>query len=80
MGLTRKASPAAALNPATYELDIPKLPDEVRERFPPMAQWQEQWERWWFQLRDQLRQEHEAMEAEIRILNDRLSAVENNPE
>jgi len=52
--MTRKSAPA---DPVPLQLPdrLPRLPDEIKQRFPSMAAWEQEMETWYDQLKQALR-------------------------
>jgi hypothetical protein len=54
MSLTRKSAPPDQ-GPVDLPDRLPRIPDEVKSRFPSMADWESELDNWWLSVRTALR-------------------------
>ncbi len=81
MALTRKPSQQSAVSgAATLPDEMPKLPDDMRARFPSAAEYEKNLAQWYYQVRLSLQRQQEDVAAELtaRIiaLEKRIAALE----
>lgn len=66
MNLTRKTSPPSRAD-VTGDLptEFPALPQEVRDRFPALADYEDRVKRWWFDTQTVLARRQQSLEDRI---------------
>lgn len=80
MALTRKPGAQSVVSPSIdLPDDMPRLPEDVRKRFPSLEKYEADMVRWWYDVRKALQRQQAANAELLTELKARIDSLNANP-
>lgn len=76
MALPHKPGPAQVFNPTGDVDEFPKLPQQVKDRFPEMVQWETVATTWWMNFKTIYQRDRSQLQATLTSMSAQISDLQ----